>query len=46
MVTKTKPRKLKYKGEYDNLMEGVGIWTSFYRVICPKYQEIGIDIQI
>lgn len=31
MVTKIKPRKLKHKNEYDNLMEGVGIWTSFYR---------------
>lgn len=31
MVTKIKPRKLKHKNEYDNLMEGVAIWTSFYR---------------
>ncbi|MCC0764805.1 hypothetical protein IR151_17565 [Clostridioides sp. ES-S-0006-03] len=31
MVTKSRQRKLKYKDSYDNLIEGIGIWTSFYR---------------
>lgn len=31
MITKTKPRKIKHKESYDNIMEGVKVWTSFFR---------------
>ena len=41
MKTKHIRRENLSKNASKNLNEGIGLWASFYRVICPSYQVIG-----